>query len=86
MNLFRNVTRRGWRKREPMDDILPSEDASITREAVKLLISEGVFTRADLLQTLGLPERDVCQMAGLGEHFFNDTQAKVIPLRVSNRK
>jgi len=63
------ISRRGWRKHEPLDD-LPVERPSTISRSFELLISEGVKTPNQILADLALPARDVVELAGLDDDFF----------------
>jgi Zn-dependent peptidase ImmA (M78 family)/transcriptional regulator with XRE-family HTH domain len=44
------LARKGWKTREPLDETLEVEKPRICRNAIDLVISEGVLTKADLLE------------------------------------
>jgi hypothetical protein len=46
--LWRNLARRGWKLKEPLDDQLPIEKARLLRKAFELPIRERVQTRAQI--------------------------------------
>jgi hypothetical protein len=46
--LWRNLARRGWKLKEPLDDQLPIEKPRLLRKAFELPIRERVQTRAQI--------------------------------------
>ena len=64
-----SISRRGWRKGEPLDDI-PVEKPKTIANSFKLLVSEKVKTPEQILSDLALPKKDVIELAGLESGFF----------------
>ncbi len=75
--LWISYSRRGWRRQEPLDDRLPAEQPRLLRKAVELMLAERLQSRADIRSALPFAQRDVEQLAGLGENFLNDSPAPV---------
>ena len=74
MKLFINHTRRGWRKKEPMDDFLPMEKPVFLRRCVELLVDKNIKTREDILWELSLVDSEVEKLTCLPSRYFrNDT-------------
>ncbi|PRP71009.1 hypothetical protein BUE93_08620 [Chromobacterium amazonense] len=78
--LWKNYSARGWRKGEPLDDILPSETPYLMPMGVKMLLDQGGFSKPILIEKLGLSAADIEQLCSLPEGFLSSEPAKVIPL------
>ena len=75
--LWRNLSRRGWKLKEPLDDQLPVEKPRLLRRAFELLIREGVQTRAQIREALPYALSDIEELAGLPHHFLEEEPAPV---------
>lgn len=78
--LWKNYSARGWRKGEPLDDIIPAENPYLMPMAVKMLLDQGGFSKPILIEKLGLPAEDLELLCSLPEGFLSSEPAKVIPL------
>jgi Zn-dependent peptidase ImmA (M78 family)/transcriptional regulator with XRE-family HTH domain len=63
-------SRRGWRKREPMDDQLEEEQPRYVRRCIELLVEKEIIVREDLPFHLALPPSDIERLVGLPSGFF----------------
>lgn len=80
--LWISYSRRGWRKREPLDDVLPVEEPKMLRFAFELLLDEGVQTGEEIKARLPFATRDIEELAGLPEGFLErEARARVVTLR-----
>ncbi|WP_448266401.1 helix-turn-helix domain-containing protein [Nostoc sp. DSM 114159] len=80
-SLWRSYTRRGWRNHEPFDDELEVEIPKLVKNAVDLLIKEGILSRADISNELNIHHFDIEDSAGLPIGFLNPQSGEVINLR-----
>lgn len=80
--LFKNRSRRGWIKQEPMDDVktLPVERPRLLSRSIKLLIEESVLKRGVLLEELRISAGDVEELAGLSHQYLTFQDAEVTSL------
>jgi Zn-dependent peptidase ImmA (M78 family)/DNA-binding XRE family transcriptional regulator len=65
-----NISRRGWRKNEPYDDSMPIEEPRMLRAAIDLILTEGGQTPDEIVDQIGLPERDIEVLCGLSQGYF----------------
>ncbi|CAN5500096.1 XRE family transcriptional regulator [soil metagenome] len=72
-----SMSSRGWRKQEPLDDELLSEQPRLLREAIVALDEAGVLTKSDFLHEVALSKSDVVAMCSLAEDFFNEDRSSV---------
>ena len=69
--LWVNYSRRGWRKNEPLDDMIPQENPRLLRRSFELLIEERIKTRSQILLDLPYSSSDIEELAGLPFGYFN---------------
>lgn len=67
--MFANLSRRGWRTKEPLDDELDIEEPRFIRRAFDLLMTNGLIGPDDLQARLGLYIDDVENVTGLLGYF-----------------
>lgn len=67
-NLWINLTRRGWRQHEPLDDLITRDDPQVLKSAFVTMqrLRNGAITA--LSQKTGLPPADFERFAGLPEN------------------
>ncbi|MEI8209581.1 MAG: XRE family transcriptional regulator [Methylococcales bacterium] len=68
--LFINYNRRGWGKREPLDDKIPIEQPKILRRSYELLVNENIITREDILDAMPYPVHVLEDLIGLPRGFL----------------
>jgi Zn-dependent peptidase ImmA (M78 family)/transcriptional regulator with XRE-family HTH domain len=66
-NLWRQIGRRKWRTREPLDDVLPVEEPEYVRRSITLLEKRGLSSVRDIAFQLGISEVDVVRLCGIQE-------------------
>lgn len=77
--LWKHYTTRGWRKGEPLDDVLVPENPRLLARSVRLLVDEGHRTRRDLMSDFRLSSSDVEALCGLDQGYMGAEQAEVVP-------
>jgi Zn-dependent peptidase ImmA (M78 family)/transcriptional regulator with XRE-family HTH domain len=75
--LWASVARRGWKQKEPMDDMLPVEQPRLLRQSFDLLIQEGIQRPGDIRMRLALHPRDIEDLSGLPTGFLDDAPPTV---------
>src|SRR5690606_33647681 len=50
--LLRIMQKKGWRKNEPLDNILKTKEPSLLRDAVEMLLVNDIFTVAEFIKEL----------------------------------
>jgi Zn-dependent peptidase ImmA (M78 family) len=63
--LWINMSRRGWRTKEPGDDTMEPELPRLIPHAFELLLSDRIITPDDAVARLGLPIRDIEALSSL---------------------
>lgn len=64
-NLWRQIARRKWRTREPLDDVLLPEEPEFVRRSLTLLEQRGLSSVADVAFHLGLTVSEISHLCGL---------------------
>jgi Zn-dependent peptidase ImmA (M78 family) len=83
--LWINYGRRGWRRREPLDDQLAEEQPRYIRRCIELLIEKDVVPREELPFRLALPAQDIENLIGLPSGFFSPPEPEVALTRDTER-
>jgi len=78
-NLWISYYRRDWRKKEPLDDILPIEQPRFIRRCFETLIKENVQTKNDLIARLPFAN-DMEQLACLPKGYLSEQQVEKEPM------
>lgn len=74
-----NMSRRGWRKKEPLDEEIPLEEPKLLKSAMEMLIKEKICTPSDILAQLKLGHRDIEEIIGLPTNYLGE---KIIDFEV----
>lgn len=67
--LFTNLSRRGWKTKEPLDDQLELERPRLLQRAFELLLENSLINRDDLVNSLGIHLDDLEKVLGLPNFF-----------------
>lgn len=84
--MYKLHSAKGWTKEEPLDKQWEPSKPRVLREALQLIVDEGVRTKADLLAvefTVG-PD-DVTNLVGLPTGWFDRDPAEVVRLKPTSR-
>lgn len=69
--------RKGWRKAEPLDDLLKPEEPRLISRAIRLLVSENIRTKTDIRHDLNLDPRAIEQLCNLPRGFLDEGHANI---------
>jgi Zn-dependent peptidase ImmA (M78 family)/transcriptional regulator with XRE-family HTH domain len=78
--LWKHYNSRGWRREEPLDDVLVPEEPRLLSRSIRLVLDEGVVTHDDLLAQIALRGSDVESLCNLPRGFLSQGQAEVIKM------
>lgn len=83
-NLYKRVSANGWRKSEPLDDMLPLPEPQLIRKSIDLLIGDSLngkkhFMDALASNNLSLMREDVESTLGLPEGYLMPESGEVEP-------
>lgn len=84
IHLYKMYSLKGWSKGEPMDNQWPASEPRALRDALHLIVDEGVRSKADLLGVeFTLSAGDIENLIGLPNGWFNHERADVVRLKPS---
>lgn len=63
--LYRNLNRRGWRKAEPLDDMLPAEQPRLLANAIQTIAADDPGHFDDICARTGLESGDIARYCGV---------------------
>ena len=82
IKLFINLSKRGWKTKEPLDDVIEVEQPTLLKRAFELIINENMLSRQEILARIPLATADIEKLAGLPLGFFSEQPTEEMP-RVS---
>ncbi|MBE4575516.1 hypothetical protein BOO36_17070 [Vibrio navarrensis] len=85
-NLYKNLSARGWRMREPYDDQVKPERSRLLHRAVDMLVTAGIG-KSELLETIGFTPSIVEDLVGMPKGYFTEDQSidNLLTFRASER-
>lgn len=83
---WRHYSFRGWRKGEPLDNVLPPEKPRLLRRSIKLLVDSGVRSKENLLEDFALSGCDVETLCGLSPGYMTSEIAEVANIGSRERR
>lgn len=69
--LWKQIAKKGWRIKEPLDDELVAETPNLIKEAIELIVDHHVETKQQLVQEIKLNPLDIEVISGLTPGYFN---------------
>lgn len=82
--LYKNYSARGWRKGEPLDEMIKSESPSMLYNAFDVLVNESNYPKNGLVELFNVNEKDLVKFCSLPNYFF-DEQSKIIRFKPKSR-
>jgi Zn-dependent peptidase ImmA (M78 family)/DNA-binding XRE family transcriptional regulator len=77
------MSRKGWNKREPLDDALPVEEPRLIKRSVDLLLDKGILSGNLIEDRLCIRQVDAEKVSGLSEGYMDEPLAPLsLPLRM----
>lgn len=70
-NLQINISRRGWRTSEPLEDKIEEEKPTLFKQALDLILKEKVMTVSEVVNRIGLGQTDIERICGLRIGYLN---------------
>ncbi len=71
--MFRQLTAKGMRKREPLDTAFRTEAPTILQAALNMLIENGVQSKSDIREALNLNSTDIESLCGVPSGYLGET-------------
>lgn len=69
-NLYKQISARGWRRREPLDDVLPLEQPRLLRRAVEMVVAAGRKMSDEIAADLQIAKNVIAELCNLPKDFF----------------
>ncbi|GAB6254509.1 helix-turn-helix domain-containing protein [Peribacillus sp. N1] len=79
-NLMRQMSTKGYRKAEPLDDLISIPTPSILEKAIKLLITNNILTPKEILDKLELPKEKVDELLDLSPNTLRYVNSSIQPV------
>lgn len=70
--LYRQLSSRGYRKREPYDDEIIFQEPSIIYNSIQLLLDNKVITLQDLMNDIAIPTDALAAICSISEEYINN--------------
>ncbi|MFC0225661.1 helix-turn-helix domain-containing protein [Serratia aquatilis] len=74
-----------YRKREPLDDVIPREEPKLINKLAKLLDEHNVIKKYDLIEMIGIPENDFLTITHLTREELEPSEMNVVPITILKR-
>lgn len=65
--LYKQLNMRGFKKNEPLDDIIPHDDPQNLNNAINLLIKNGICSENEILEDIPFPVGEMVQICGFSQ-------------------
>ncbi|MGL6173417.1 MAG: hypothetical protein ACRC1P_02260, partial [Cellulosilyticaceae bacterium] len=76
----KRISYKGWRKQEPLDNIITLEEPRLLRDATELLIEHNVISKQDILNEINLYKEEIISFCNLPEDYFEETLMNIIKI------
>jgi len=77
--LYRNLNRRGWKKTEPLDDVLTAEQPRLLANAIRAIAADDPAHLDEICLRTGLEGRDIARYCGVAANSLEVTD-RALPL------
>ena len=78
--LYRQMSTKKYWHKEPLDDILTISPPEILRDAIYLLIDNGIFTKTTFINSSAMSTKDLKNICGLPDSFFEEVEQRRKPI------
>ncbi len=68
--LNKQISKRRWRKEEPLDDILVFKKPKLLKDAFNVLVDNDVLTKKEILDEIGFHAEELCKICCLDKDYF----------------
>lgn len=80
------ISRKKWRKREPEDDVIEQEQPVLLSQAIRLFIDDGIMTRDEMIDGIGLSGRFIESHCSLPNGYFDRVHNNLVHMDFKRRK
>lgn len=80
------ISRKRWRKREPEDDVIEQEQPILFNQAIRLFIDDGIMTREEMINGIGLSGHFIETHCSLPDGYFDHLHNNLVHMDFKRRK
>lgn len=80
------ISRKRWRKREPEDDVIKQEQPILFNQAIRLFIDDGIMTREEMINGIGLSGHFIETHCSLPDGYFDHLHNNLVHMDFKRRK
>lgn len=80
------ISRKRWRKREPEDDVIEQEQPILFNQAIRLFIDNGIMTREEMINGIGLSGHFIETHCSLPDGYFDHLHNNLVHMDFKRRK
>lgn len=80
--LYRQLAMKGYKKKEPLDDVIPIEEPELLKSALELLLDNGIIEKQLFLKDITLPKEEILNICSLTSDYFDNTSSKKNILKI----
>ncbi|URZ15473.1 helix-turn-helix domain-containing protein [Clostridium felsineum] len=77
--LQKQISKRKWRKFEPLDDVIKLEEPQLFKEAFNLLVDNGVMKKSEIVNSILLSENELTDICCLQKDYFKEEKLTINP-------
>jgi len=74
--LNKKISSNKWRKKEPLDDVIPVEQPSLFNKVFSLIVDNNIVPQGDLISSLNLPFDEIRKSVGINDENDNFDRPK----------
>lgn len=83
--LYKQISARGWRKGEPLDDQRVPEAVRLLPRSLRLLLDEGLYSKQSFVSSLAMARHDIEKLFSLPKDELAETQILHLPATLKAR-
>ena len=80
------ISKKRWRKREPEDDVIEQEQPILLNQAIRLFIDDGIMTRDEMINGIGLSGHFIETHCSLPDGYFDHLHNNLVHMDFKRRK
>lgn len=77
-NLWINYSRRGWKRKEPLDGVIEPETPRMLRVGIEMIVEQGIRSRSQIAKDLCLNHSDIENICGLPTGYLIDERPNIL--------
>ena len=68
--LYKSLSARGWRRKEPLDDVFQPEEPKLLGRAAQMIVDHGLYSKEELQDELVFDAQNLERLCGLAPGYF----------------